>query len=258
VNITNQFINCASKKSNSFTWIPFPSSALSKYFSIPYCPVIANNLNYCLGWQVLIVRGRVFLSAQIFSLLPMNELFQFLDAMHPLTPEIQAALVTRLRKETFRKNRPLLSVGQPCDWFAFIEKGLVKLCYDLNHDHERIMSFHRAGEMTSAIRSYNQGIPSRVSIIALDETIIWKLNRLESDAIAQRYPEFHTHIRRITELQTAIIEDHYLLLAEPHRHRLEILEQQHSWILKDRRIKKYMIADYIGIDKANFSKWRKG
>lgn len=188
----------------------------------------------------------------------MNEFFQYLDAQYPLNPEIRAALVTRLRKETIRKNRPLLTIGGYCDWFAFIERGLVKVCYDLGSGHhERIISFHRAGEITCSIRSYNHDIPSKVSIIALDETVVWKLPKLEADAIAQRHPDFHIHLRRLTELQTTVIEDHYLLLAEPPRQRLENLSQQFGWMLKDRRIKKYMIADYLGIDKANFSKWRK-
>jgi hypothetical protein len=54
----------------------------------------------------------------------MDEFFQYLAMLHPLSDELKAALVGRVHKETFRKNRPLLSVGDKGDWIAFIEKVL--------------------------------------------------------------------------------------------------------------------------------------
>lgn len=187
----------------------------------------------------------------------MEELFNAMEAMHPLSDEIRAALVGRCHKFTFRKNVPLLRTGEACDWIAFIEKGLVKCCYDISGGQERIICFLRAGELTCATSSFHALAPSRLSIVALDETVIRKISRVEAEAVAEKFPVFHTHLRKITELQSSQLEQHYLLHAEPAKERLAKLPSLCGWMLKDKRIKQYMIADYLGVDRATVSRWKR-
>lgn len=185
----------------------------------------------------------------------MDELFQYLETLHPLSDELKAALVGRLHKETYRRNRPLLSIGQTCDWLAFIERGLAKLCYDIPGGRERIVCFLRPGEVACSISSFQDQQPSRFSIVPLDETVIRKLRKSEADSIASRHPNFHFHLRRITEVQAKHLELHYLLNTEHAKDRLSKLPELCGWMLKDKRIKQYMIADYLGIDHGTMSRW---
>ncbi|NCI51322.1 Crp/Fnr family transcriptional regulator [Sediminibacterium roseum] len=186
----------------------------------------------------------------------MDELFQYLDSLHPLSDELKAALVGRVHRESFRKNRPLLSVGDAGDWIAFVEKGFAKLCYDIPGGYERIICFLRAGEMIG--RGSYPAVPSRLAIVALDETVIWKISRRDAEWIAEKHSSFHVHLRRITEIQSAQLEMHYLLQALPARERLAKLPKLCEWMLKDKRIKQYMIADYLGVDRATVSRWNGG
>jgi CRP-like cAMP-binding protein len=185
----------------------------------------------------------------------MDEFFQYLSILHPLSDELKAALVGRMHKETYRKNRPLLRVGDAGDWIAFIEKGFAKLCYDIPGGHERIICFLKTGEMACSMTSYNSAAPSRLAIVSLDETIIRKISRRDAEFIAEKHPSFHTHLRRISEIQASQLETHYLLIAEPARDRLAKIPELCGWMLKDRRIKQYMIADYLGVDRATMSRW---
>ena len=185
----------------------------------------------------------------------MDEFFQYLSALHPLSDEVRAALVGRIHKETYRRNRPLLRVGDASDWIAFIEKGFAKLCYDIPGGHERIICFLKTGEMACSMSSYTNSAPSRLAIVALDETVIRKISRKDAEAVAGRHPSFHVHLRRITEIQSLQLETHYLLIAEPARDRLAKIPELCGWMLKDRRIKQYMIADYLGVDRATMSRW---
>ena len=186
----------------------------------------------------------------------MEELFIALESMYPLSDEIRAALVGRCHKFSYRKNVPLLRTGESCDWIAFIEKGLVKCCYDISGGPERIICFLRAGEIACATSSLHALAPSRLSIVALDETIIRKISRIEAEAVAEKFPVFHIHMRKITELQSSQLEQHYLLQAESARERLARIPSLCDWMLKDRRIKQYMIADYLGVDRATVSRWK--
>ena len=188
----------------------------------------------------------------------MDEFFRYLSALHPLSDELKAALVGRMHKEAYRKNRPLLSVGDACDWIAFIEKGLVKLCYDIPGGHERIISFVRAGEVTCAIKSFTSNVASKVIIVSMEETVVRKIRKIELEAIAEKYLAFNIHLRKIIEGQSILLEDHYLLLTLPARNRLMHLKEEGSWMLSDKRIKNYLLADYLGVDKATFSRWRSG
>lgn len=188
--------------------------------------------------------------------LAMDELFQYLESLYPLSPELRAALVTRIPKETHRKNKTILHTGHFCDWIAFIEKGLVKVCYDRPDGDERIISFQRTGEVVCAIKSFTANAASKVSMISMDETVIRKIRKIELESICEKHPAFNIHVRKIIEAQTFLLEDHYLLLALPARERLKCLKNESSWMLKDKRIKNYNVADYLGVDKATFSRWK--
>ncbi len=188
----------------------------------------------------------------------MDELFHYLECLYPLAPDLRAALVTRTQKETHRKNKTILSAGQFCDWIGFIERGLVKVCYDIPGGDERIITIHRDQEIACAIKSYNSNLPSKVSMVAIDETIIRKIRKIEVEAICEKYPSFNIHMRKIIESQSILIEDHYLLLTLPARDRLVKLKEEHAWMMNDKRLKNYMIADYLGVDKATFSRFRNG
>lgn len=188
----------------------------------------------------------------------MEELFAFLDRLYPLSPELQAALITRFHKETFRKNRPLLAVGQVCDWLAFIERGLVKVCYDVPGGDERIVAFGRGGEMVCGVKSYVSAAPSRVSVVAVEETVVRRVRRAEVEAVVSRFPVFGEHVRRILDLGETAIEDHYLLIGMAPRARFEKLVVEGSWVLSDRRVRQYMAAGYLGVDQATLSRWVRG
>jgi CRP-like cAMP-binding protein len=188
----------------------------------------------------------------------MDEFFQYLSSLHPLSDELKGALVGRIHKETFRKHRTILSTGHFCDWIAFIEKGMVRVCYDIPGGDERIISFVRAGEVACAVKSFTANVASRVSIVSMDETVVRKIRKIELEAICEKHPAFNIHVRKIIEGQSFLLEDHYLLLTLPARDRLKHLGSELAWMLGDRRIKNYMVADYLGVDKATYSRWRNG
>jgi CRP-like cAMP-binding protein len=188
----------------------------------------------------------------------MDEFFQYLSTLHPLSDDLKAALVSRTHKETHRKNKTILSSGQFCDWIAFIERGLVKVCYDLPRGGEHVINFARTGEIALAVKSFSSKLSSNVSIISIDETITRKILKVEIDAVCERHPAFNVHLRKIMEQQSALIEDHYLLLTLPARERVAKLKADNSWILSDDRIKGYVVADYLGIEQSNYSRFRNG
>jgi CRP-like cAMP-binding protein len=188
----------------------------------------------------------------------MDELFAYLESLSPMSPELRAALVGRFGKESYRKNKVMLRAGDKCDWIGFVERGLIKVCYDVPRGGEHIVSFAQEGEVVFAAGAFTTSAASSVSIVAMDETLIRKVRRVELEAVCERHPAFNVHLRQILEHQSVLIEDHYLLLTLPARERVQRLEREDSWILNDRRIRGYMVANYLGIEQSTYSKFRNG
>ena len=188
----------------------------------------------------------------------MEELLQLLNDFHPLSPELVVTLLKRFTKEVHRKNKRILEAGQICDWIAFVEKGLVKLSYEPEDGTERVAGFHREGEVIGPVDSFFANTPSALGIQAIDETHLRKIRKIELEFICRKYPELYLHLLKILDDKYCKLEEHSRLLMEPAKKRFPLVQKQEPWLLQDARIKDYMLAAYLGIDKATFSRFRNG
>ena len=66
----------------------------------------------------------------------MLELFQYLNSIYPLTPEVQSYLMQALKKRELAANTYWLREGDVCNRIAFIEKGLMKVFYHLDENRK--------------------------------------------------------------------------------------------------------------------------
>ncbi|MES2331318.1 MAG: Crp/Fnr family transcriptional regulator [Bacteroidota bacterium] len=187
----------------------------------------------------------------------MEELLKLLESFHPVAQELQLFLLHNLPKEAHRANKNILYKDDICDWVAFVEKGLLKIYYECEDKSERIVWFHKEGDVIGSMKSYFSGQPSKLIIRTMDETVIRKIRKVELDQLMMKFPEFNINARKITELYYSMSEDHVILLAMPPKDRYRKLKAEYPWILKDPRIKSYMVAQYLGIDGSTYSKYSK-
>lgn len=110
--------------------------------------------------------------------------------------------------------------------------------------------------MVCSIGSFTTGLPSKFSVVAIDETVARKIRKTELDDICRRFPVFHEYVRKIIEGQTLTLENHYMRFTLPARERLRRLSREDSWVLADKRIKDYMVASFLGMDRATYSRVR--
>lgn len=188
----------------------------------------------------------------------MEELLKLLESFHPVAIELQVFLLHHLPKEIHRANKTILEEGQVCDWIAFIERGLLKIYHEWEDGTERIVWFHKEMDVIGSMKSFYSGQPSKLTIRTLEETHIRKIRKAELNALYEKFPAFNINARRITEEYYSRSEDHVILLAMPPKERYKKLQEEYPWMLTDRRVKDYMLADYLGIDKATLSRYRNG
>lgn len=188
----------------------------------------------------------------------MEELLKLLETFHPVDPQLQLFLLHNLPKETHRANKVILDEGQVCEWIAFVEKGLLKIYYENEDGSERIVWFHKEGDIIGSMKSYFCGQPSRLMIRTMEESHLRKIKKVELENLMQKFPDFYINALRVTEQYYARSEDHVILLSMPPKDRFLKLQLDYSWILNDKRIKDYMLADYLSISKATLSRFRHG
>lgn len=188
----------------------------------------------------------------------MEELLKLLEIFHPVATELQIFLLHHLPKEIHRANKNILEEGQVCDWVAFVEKGLLKIYYECEDMSERIVWFHKEADVIGSMKSFYREEPSKLTIRTLEETHIRKIRKSELNALYEKFPEFNINGRRITEEYYSLSEDHVILLAMPPKEKFNKLKADYPWILDDPRIKDYMLAAYLGIDRTTLSKYRNG
>ncbi|MDB5229784.1 MAG: putative transcriptional regulator, Crp/Fnr family [Chitinophagaceae bacterium] len=181
-----------------------------------------------------------------------------LQSFHPVPVDLQIFLLHHLPREVHRANKTILHEGEVCDWIAFVEKGLLKIYYELEDGSERVIWYHKDHDVIGSMKSYYTGLPSKLVIQTLEETHLRRIRKPQLNALYSKYPEFNINARFITEHYYGMCEDHAVLLAMPPRERFEKLQAEHPWMVKDPRIKDYMLADYLCIDKTTLSKYRKG
>lgn len=186
----------------------------------------------------------------------MEELLKLLETFHPVDPQLQLFLLHNLPKETHRANKVVLNEGQVCDWIAYVEKGLLKIYYDYDDGSERIVWFHKEGDIIGSMKSYFTGNPSKLIIRAMEETHLRKIKKPELEALMHKFPGFYINALRVTEQYYARSEDHVILLSMPPKNRFLKLKSDYPWMLTDKRIKDYMLADYLSISKATLSRFR--
>ena len=188
----------------------------------------------------------------------MEELLHFLNECHPLSPELVVTLLKRFTKEIHRKNKRILEAGHVCDSIAFVEKGLVKVYYEPEEGNEMVTAFQKEGDIIGPLNNFFANSPSALGIPTIDETHLRKIRKAELEAICAKYPIFYLHLLKIVDDKYGKLEGHTRLLMEPARRRFPLVQKQEAWLLEDSRIKDYMLASYLGIDKATYSRFRNG
>lgn len=187
----------------------------------------------------------------------MEQLLNMLNGWFPMSPELQVTLLHRVKKEIHRKNKYILEAGEICDWVAFIEQGICKTIYEPEDGAERIIGFFREGDIMGSMKSFYQFVPSKISIRTIQETHLRKIQKADLEAIYDKYAEFNINSRKIIEQYFGLSEDQMVFLRMPPKQRFLVLQREQPELFTDSRIKDYMLAAYLGIDKATLSGYRR-
>lgn len=166
-----------------------------------------------------------------------------------------ALFVPHLRRQSLHKGDFFLQEGQRINEIAFVEKGALRLYYQL--DGKEINNhFFLENDYAVSYLDFLTGKPSRYYIQALEDS---KLITFSSDSLQQAYEaskNWERFGRIIAESVYAIATNRFesfLFLSAKERY-LQMLQDYPQFI---NRIPLYQLASYLGIERESLSRIRR-
>lgn len=190
------------------------------------------------------------------TLFSMKEnLFAFLDTIHPLSEELKSQLAFYLKTREFKKKSYLLKEGQVCDYIYFIELGLVRSFYTKN-GNEICSWFMKENDVIISVDSFYRRKPSNEFVEAIEDTIVHYIHYDELQSLYKKFIEFNIIGRVLTEKYYQLSEERLFSIRKQKAvDRYNYLLEHHPEILQ--RVPRTYIASYLGITLETLSRIHK-
>ncbi len=183
--------------------------------------------------------------------------FKYLNSIHPILPEAQAALMAAVRLKELRKGQVWLQEGAVCDKLTFIEKGLAKVYFE-SGSKEVALWYNREGEVMFAVQSYFSQTPSAFTIRAVEPCTVYYVQQSDMHQLLQKHVELNINARIIMQHYYGLSEAHVGLLLRSPRERFDRIASLYPWMADGSRLTDKMLAAYIGLTPMCISYYRNG
>lgn len=183
----------------------------------------------------------------------------FLDFIHDVIgaeiplPEVEAigAAFSRLQ---LKKNQYLVAQGEVCRYFCFVESGILQHAVLLDEEKTTYLALRNSA--TASLDSFLNAKPSRKSIRAIADCVLWVVGTQDFRALLTNNTAFHRFYYNLIERQICLIDDYRidLLTMTPE-------ERYHKLLANDptllQQVPLHYLASFLGISNRHMSRIRK-
>ncbi len=176
---------------------------------------------------------------------------------HPLlSPEDLQKIAASHQRETIEKGKMLLKEGETAHAYYLLQSGLVR-AYVLDFDgHEITTDFFSDGEIVIVPTSLFQRIPSQETLVAMTDSILWRIRFDAFQALYHSIPGFSEWGRLWFTRQLFAMKQRSLdMIRESATHRYLKLMKEKPQVMQYVPLKQ--IASYLGITDTSLSRIRK-
>ncbi len=182
-----------------------------------------------------------------------NQLQQFVSAIHPFTDSEWQEFVEIWKPVSAKRKEQLTMVGQQEHYLYFVAQGVQRVYYFDDAMREATLVFTYAPSFGGVLDSMLNGTPSKYSYETLTQSVLLKadfrtlqhiaLTNKAVSALIQKgcYAALAGVLERLVEVQCFSSEQRFKTLLERSPHLLQLIPHKY-------------IANYLGIDATNFSK----
>jgi CRP-like cAMP-binding protein len=186
----------------------------------------------------------------------MNEIIDYTNRVSPLDTTASEDFLNAFEVKAFAKGSFILKAGQVCKYYYFIKSGLTK-SYFYKEEKEFIMTFFYENMMFTEFSSYLTEQPSKYMIMALEDTVVYSINKKEIIALSKKHHCIETLFSKLfsftaLKMMKRISE----MLEEKATERYKIFLDENNHLLQ--RISLGDLSSYLGITQVSLSRIRAG
>ncbi|MGG8497988.1 Crp/Fnr family transcriptional regulator [Tenacibaculum sp. TC6] len=155
----------------------------------------------------------------------------------------------------FQKNTYFVEVGKVPEYFCFIESGILQHSITVNEE-EKTTYLALKNTCTTSLKSFLQQTPSRKSIKALSECVLWCINVADFKRLQKTNKAFFQFYFNLIENQIFLIDDYRidLLTLSPEERYKKLLNNDPSLL---QEVPLHYLASFLGISNRHMSRIRK-
>jgi len=182
-------------------------------------------------------------------------LLDYFDSILPLTPGERQLVLSKFHPHFYLRKQYALQQGDVCQYFNFVVRGCLRL-YQVDHSGAlHILQFATESNWIHDLASFHKEIPSKLTIDALEETVVLRITRNDLIDLYLNGTHFNRIFRvllensfmhqqeRLSQLFSSTAEERYQYFLETYSHLLGRLSQ-------------VQIAAYLGVTPEFLSRSR--
>lgn len=156
---------------------------------------------------------------------------------------------------TLKKNEFLVKENEVCNYFCYIEDGILQHALLVN-DEEKTTYLSLRNSFTSSLKSFLLHIPSRKSIKAIYDSKLWVINQESFQNLLKENKKFYNFYFSLIEKQICLIDDYRidLLTLTPEERYKKLLENEPKLL---NEVPLHYLASFLGISTRHMSRIRK-
>ena len=185
----------------------------------------------------------------------MENLRKYIYSLTKFSDESWKLLQSALSTVVFKKNEFILSEGEICDAFFYIDRGYCRSFYELD-GLEKNIAFYFENEIATNIDSFGSGKKSEYNIICCEPLTAIRFDKEKLFQISGQASEIETLglncIRRFATRQEGFSNMFKLYSAKD---RLSYIETYHAEMIQ--RVPLTQLASFLGVARETLSRIRK-
>ena len=178
-----------------------------------------------------------------------------MEQFTPLMPDELNDVLSHFELKNAKSKSIIIEQGSIARKVYFIVNGSMRFFYN-NDNNEITGAIFMNNEFVTPHDSFFSQTPTRYSLQAIEDTVIFELSFANYKKLRQKYSSVTDLTIKILEKALSVtLTNKSLLLAMTHEERYKkILEDKPEWIL---RIPGHMLASYLGITPTSLSRIKK-
>ena len=163
-------------------------------------------------------------------------------------------ILIAFERKPVRKNEVLVREGETCRFFCFVESGILQHSV-LVSGEEKTTYLALRQSVTSSLNSFLHKVPSRKSVRAIADGVIWTINLETFQKLLKDNPAFRQFYHNLIERQICLIDDYRidLLTMTPEERYQKLLATEPKLL---REVPLHYLASFLGISARHMSRIR--